>query len=83
MVRVERKVCSDSKCNLRGWAGDDIYEDGVFNYNGDLVNEWRVLYELRRAVRAGTPVTTWVKTFLEKLPDVPDWLEANHGLATR
>ncbi|CAN0318702.1 unnamed protein product, partial [Scytosiphon promiscuus] len=55
VVKLEQKVCND--CSTRGWAGDDIYEDGVFNYNGNVVIELRVLYQLRRAVRAGHPIS--------------------------
>ncbi|CAN0349294.1 unnamed protein product, partial [Hapterophycus canaliculatus] len=67
VVKLEQKVCND--CSSRGWAGDDIYEDGVFNYNGNVVIELRVLYQLRRAVRAGHPISTWARTFLQPRVD--------------
>lgn len=83
-MRLEERECRG--CNLKGWAGDNIYEDGVFNYNGNVVIELRVLYQLRRAVRAGTPVSTWVRTFLQPRVDDIRWLKAsaeNRILASR
>lgn len=84
VVKVERKECK--ACRTRGWAGDDIYEDGVFNYNGNVVVELRLLYTIRAVVKAGTPVSTWAKTFLGELINDMDWLEAsedNRVLASR
>lgn len=75
MVKVERKECG--RCKLKGWAGDDFQKDGVFNYNGSLVVELRVLYRIREAVCAGTPASTWVKTFLRPLLDNIEWLDAS------
>jgi hypothetical protein len=81
VVTVERKQCLT--CNLRGWAGDDIYEDGVFNYNGNVIIELSILYQIRRVFRAGTPVSTWVKTFLSSRSDDDTWLKQNPILASR
>lgn len=84
VVKIERKECRG--CNLRGWAGDDIYEDGVFNYNNNVVIELRLLYEIRRAFTSGTPISTWIKTFLAPLADSLAWLDAsdaNRILASR
>ncbi|CAN0500265.1 unnamed protein product, partial [Ectocarpus sp. 12 AP-2014] len=81
IVDVERKKCNT--CNLRGWAGDNFLEDGVFNYNENIVVELRVLYQLRLAFRAGTPVSTWLRTFLQPRLDNMDWLEQNPMLASR
>ncbi|CAN0257207.1 unnamed protein product [Ectocarpus sp. 8 AP-2014] len=81
IVDVERKKCNT--CNLRGWAGDNFLEDGVFNYNENIVVELRVLYQLRLAFRAGTPVSTWLRTFLQPRLDSMDWLEQNPMLASR
>ena len=81
VVTVERKQCPT--CNLRGWAGDDIYEDGVFNYNGNVVIELRVRYQVRTAFRAGTPVSTWVKIFLSSSSGDVTWLKQNPILASR
>lgn len=84
VVKVERKDCK--RCNLTGWAGDDIYEDGVFNYNNNVVLELPLLYAIRRVVSAGTPVSTWVRTFLKALLDDLTWLDASEetrALASR
>lgn len=81
VVTVERKECR--RCNLKGWAGDNIYEDGVFNYNGNVVVELSILYAIRRAVSAGQPVSTWVKIFLEPLLDDMEWLSSEETLANR
>lgn len=84
VVKLEQRECRG--CNLRGWAGDDIYEDGVFNYNGNLVIELRVLYELREAFRTGTPISTWVRRFLKPRSNDIRWLgasEENRILASR
>lgn len=76
---VERKMCT--ACGIRGWAGDDIYEDGVFNYNGKIMIELRVLYQLRTAFRAGTAVFTWWGNFLARRSTDLDWLEQNPHLS--
>lgn len=55
-VKLAQRECRG--CSLRGRAGDDIYEDGVFNHNGSVVIELRVLYQLREVVRTGTPIST-------------------------
>jgi len=84
VVSMEQKECR--RCKLKGWAGDDIYRDGVFNFNGTFVVELRVLYRLRQAVCAGTPVSTWVKTFLRPLLEDMEWTDAsdeNRSLAKR
>ncbi|CAM9175839.1 unnamed protein product [Scytosiphon promiscuus] len=83
LVKLERRECRG--CNLGGWAGDDIYEDGVFNYNGKLVIEVRILYQLRRAVRAGVQVQAWVRIFLQPRLDDIRWLASkrNRILASR
>lgn len=84
MVEVERKGCK--RCNVAGWAGDDIYEDGVFNYNNKVVLELPLLYAIRRVVSAGTPVSTWARTFLERLLGDVRWLDAsdeNRAMASR
>lgn len=84
VVQLERKVCR--RCKLTGWAGDDIYDDGVFNYNNSVVLELPILYTIRRAVSAGTSVSTWAKTFLRRLLDDLTWLDAseeNRALASR
>ncbi|CAN0372978.1 unnamed protein product, partial [Ectocarpus fasciculatus] len=84
VVKLERRECR--VCNLRGWAGDDIYEDGVFNFNNNVVIEVRLLYDIRRAFSSGTPISTWIKTFLAPLGDSLAWLDAsesNRILASR
>eukprot|EP00903_Cladosiphon_okamuranus_P012692 g11868.t2 len=84
VVTIERKRCR--RCKLAGWAGDDMYEDGVFNYNNNVVLELPLLYAIRRVVSAGTPVSTWARTFLKRLLDDVRWLDASdqsRALASR
>ena len=80
-VKVEQKVCTP--CRLQVWAGDDIYEDGVFNYNGRLMIELRVLYQLRVAFHTGTPISSWVGNFLGRRMYDLDWLDKPIELAAR
>lgn len=80
-MAIERVQCPS--CGLRGWAGDDFYKEGVFNFNGNVLIELRVLYHLRRAFFAGTPVLTSVKIFLGSRSDDAGWLRQNSILASR
>lgn len=62
-------------CHLRGWADDDTCEDGVFDYDGKVMVELRVLHQLRTACHTGTLISTSVGDFPRRRLHDLDWLE--------
>ena len=80
-VAVENFRCG--KCSLRGWADDNWRDDWVFNYNNNLFLELPVLYDIREALRLGTPIATHLRQFFA--PTLADtvWLRENPILARR
>lgn len=82
VVKLERKECMGG-CSLKGWAGDNYLEEGVFNFNGKVVVELPVLHDIRRSFVTGSPIATWAKNFLQGKRDDIQWQRDNPVLANR
>lgn len=61
------------------WLGGRRHLRGGWSvqFQQQYLIELPLLYTIRRAVSAGTPVTTWVRTFLKALLDDVKWLDAS------